>query len=151
MAFDNRFIQLLYHPGCMDGFIGINCNVHCPLPSYGQGCQLECSCQPNDCHHVLVVYGQNLVTGKENKIKRLHIWKKCIIIIAHRLYMYIHCNQKSDKTIYFFTYCVKGKQGNFCKKCRPYPNYGKKCQLFCKCKSQFCNLANGCLSSLIII
>ena len=36
----------------MDGFIGINCNVHCPLPSYGQGCQLECFCQPNDCHHV---------------------------------------------------------------------------------------------------
>ncbi|XP_022292637.2 uncharacterized protein LOC111103574 isoform X3 [Crassostrea virginica] len=37
---------------CMDGFIGRNCNVKCPPPSYGQECQLECKCQPSVCHHV---------------------------------------------------------------------------------------------------
>nr|XP_022293313.1 multiple epidermal growth factor-like domains protein 10 isoform X1 [Crassostrea virginica] len=37
---------------CMDGFIGRNCNIQCSPPSYGQECQLECKCQPSDCHHV---------------------------------------------------------------------------------------------------
>ncbi|XP_078325732.1 uncharacterized protein LOC111105404 isoform X1 [Crassostrea virginica] len=36
----------------MNGFIGRNCNVKCPPPSYGQECQLECKCQPSVCHHV---------------------------------------------------------------------------------------------------
>ncbi|XP_078318065.1 uncharacterized protein LOC111104459 [Crassostrea virginica] len=36
---------------CMDGFIGRNCKVQCPPPSYGKKCQLECKCQPTDCHH----------------------------------------------------------------------------------------------------
>ncbi|XP_078325774.1 uncharacterized protein LOC111103952 [Crassostrea virginica] len=37
---------------CMDGFIGVKCNVQCPPPSYGQECQLECKCHPSDCNHV---------------------------------------------------------------------------------------------------
>lgn len=68
MPFGNRFIWLLYHPGCMDGLIGINCNVEFPLPSYGQECQLECFCQPNDCHHVFGCRrSKYLVTGKEKR------------------------------------------------------------------------------------
>ena len=40
----NRSMLMLCHPGCIDGFIDRNRNVQCPLPSYGQGCQLECKC-----------------------------------------------------------------------------------------------------------
>lgn len=48
----DRSMLMLCHPGCMDGFIGRNCNVKCPPPSYGPECQLECKCQPSVCHHV---------------------------------------------------------------------------------------------------
>ena len=44
---------------------------------------------------------------------------------------------------YLFTECAKGKQGNFCEKSSPYSNYGKECQLFCKCKLQFYDPADG--------
>ena len=66
---------MLCHPGCLDGFMGRNCNVQCPSPSYGQDCQQECKCQPNDCHHV---FGCRLPeSGKRNKInKQVYIVSK---------------------------------------------------------------------------
>ena len=73
--------MMLYHSGCMDGFIGRNCNVQCPLPSYGQGCQLECKCQPSDCHHVFGC--RRSESGKRKRtiqlIKNIHRFKYIII------------------------------------------------------------------------
>lgn len=37
---------------CPKGFIGTKCDIKCPLPMYGQGCQSVCNCTANVCHHV---------------------------------------------------------------------------------------------------
>lgn len=34
--------------------------------------------------------------------------------------------------------------GNDCKQQCRYPNYGKECQSFCKCTSDFCDHIDGC-------
>ena len=60
---------MLCHSGCMNGFIGRNCNIQCPPPSYGQECQLECKCQPSDCHHVFGC--RRSESGKRNRTIKL--------------------------------------------------------------------------------
>lgn len=38
--------------GCKKGFIGTNCDIKCPFPMYGQGCQSACSCTAIACDHI---------------------------------------------------------------------------------------------------
>lgn len=37
---------------CDKGFFGVNCDIKCRLPWYGQDCQSLCWCKPKYCDHV---------------------------------------------------------------------------------------------------
>ena len=38
-----------YFVECKPGFIGSNCAISCPYPSYGEQCQGICDCDKNNC------------------------------------------------------------------------------------------------------
>ncbi|XP_056013530.1 multiple epidermal growth factor-like domains protein 10 [Ostrea edulis] len=37
---------------CCSGYTGSDCELPCRYPSYGVGCQLQCECEKNVCHHI---------------------------------------------------------------------------------------------------
>lgn len=45
------FLNII-HLDCEIGFYGINCNIKCPYPTFGQGCQSVCNCNVTNCDYV---------------------------------------------------------------------------------------------------
>lgn len=45
--------------GCLPGYIGMNCSLKCPYPTYGIKCQEICNCGDEQCD---VTTGCNTVT-----------------------------------------------------------------------------------------
>ena len=60
---------MLYLIECPAGFLGDNCSISCPYPSYGKLCNHMCGCAKSSCHHV---YGCSITTssttGKEGNL-----------------------------------------------------------------------------------
>lgn len=36
----------------MTGYFGLNCDIPCRFPSYGESCQSECGCEKQQCNHI---------------------------------------------------------------------------------------------------
>lgn len=43
-------LYLQLYQECMAGYVGWNCSMPCPYPTYGWGCQGSCDCYEDLCH-----------------------------------------------------------------------------------------------------
>ncbi|XP_052711376.1 scavenger receptor class F member 1-like [Crassostrea angulata] len=107
---------------CLPGRIGENCSIPCRYPSYGSKCQKECICGESQC---------SPVTGcMESSVTLFTIPVSSRVIVTSPF--------RTSKS------CPIGYMGNDCKQQCRFPNYGKECQSFCKCTSDFCDHIDGC-------
>lgn len=44
--------SIIIYLACANGYTGLSCEIKCPFPSYGIGCQSECNCIDKACDHV---------------------------------------------------------------------------------------------------
>lgn len=58
---------MLYLIECPAGFLGDNCSISCPYPSYGTLCNQMCGCSKSSCHHV---FGCSINTSSTTGIKK---------------------------------------------------------------------------------
>ena len=45
----NICFLLKFYLECMAGYVGPNCTIRCPFPSYGDNCQGNCYCSEENC------------------------------------------------------------------------------------------------------
>lgn len=53
ISINKVYILHVFHIlACEIGYLGKDCDVKCPFPSYGNECQLRCTCEETDCDFV---------------------------------------------------------------------------------------------------
>ncbi|XP_065930135.1 uncharacterized protein [Magallana gigas] len=66
---------------CDKGFHGLNCDIMCQYPTYGQDCQSKCNCDVANCNHV---NGCIQPTRKYMVQSTIHTNYKTVISSSHR-------------------------------------------------------------------
>lgn len=60
--------------------MGPNCEIRCPFPSYGEGCQMICNCIEKDC---------DPANGCNNSSTGVHMFLMALNLVCH-LQFYIN-------------------------------------------------------------
>lgn len=129
---------------CMPGYTGLDCTTTCPYPTYGDGCQGYCDCNNDMCD---VSTGcRSLTTSKPLRDSILFnllafnlIWNKNIVF---RVCVSHYC-------AYIDSECMPGYNGPRCNIPCPFPTFGERCQGFCNCSRNQCDVSTGCKTERI--
>lgn len=138
--FTNSLICLI--SACDKGYNGHNCEVICPLPSYGQDCQSICSSTETSCDPVDGCIGYVTEIGI--------IWNNIFVRIynayCNQDYIYLHLFLPNIEIflICLISACDKGYNGHNCEAICHFPSYGQDCQSICNCTETSCDPVDGC-------
>lgn len=62
-------VHIIFFIECHAGFLGDNCSISCPYPSYGKLCNQMCGCSKSSCHHIYgCSFTTSSTTGKERNV-----------------------------------------------------------------------------------
>lgn len=115
---------------CAKGYTGLSCEIKCPFPSYGNGCQSKCNCISKDCDP----------TNGCGHLSRGDLMSSLLSLD----YMIV-TTEVSNSKVHTSEPCKKGYNGTNCKQKCPFPSYGLSCQRKCNCIDKVCDHVNGCM------
>ncbi|XP_078334354.1 uncharacterized protein LOC111100153 [Crassostrea virginica] len=138
---------------CKPGFIGSNCAISCPYPTYGEQCQGICDCDKNSCD---VSTGCRPITTETSQFCLPgYFGNKCRAKCINPSYgeeCQGHCDCSEhlcDVTtgclgVTKEERCLPGFFGRHCNAKCVYPFFGEGCQGHCNCSEYLCDVTNGC-------
>lgn len=98
----------------------------------------------------LIIYILILVILMKTSVKSFN-WKNIIIGIfnlnsnKYQFACVLTHNLFGSEICYLITECIPGYTGLNCTSICPYPTYGDRCQGYCDCTNDMCDVSMGCL------
>ncbi|XP_048766575.2 cell death abnormality protein 1-like isoform X2 [Ostrea edulis] len=117
---------------CSPGYVGPNCSIPCRYPSFGQDCQLKCSCEESDCHGVTGCKGVSTLYPIPPPVVKNPSTS----------------STTDNETNLCNLDCQRGYTGARCDLLCRFPSYGDGCQMNCSCTEKYCNHTHGCSTNI---